>query len=96
MFTDLEDYDNEFYKGLEWMISNDVEPMMNVFAVEQDLFGIMKEINLIPNGSTVAVTNENKLKYIEAISMFKMYTEVSEQTNAFLEGFYEIIPKDLA
>ena len=27
MFSDLEDYDNDFFKGLTWMINNDVDPL---------------------------------------------------------------------
>ena len=66
-----------------------------MFSVEQEIFGVSKEVDLIPDGKNIIVTNDNKLKYVEAISMFKMYNEVQEQTDAFLEGFYEIIPKEL-
>jgi E3 ubiquitin-protein ligase HUWE1 len=50
---------------------------------------------LIENGRNVAVTNENKQLYIEKLTYFKLYKSIQKQIDAFLEGFYEIIPKDL-
>ena len=60
-FGDLEDLDNEFYKGLKWMIDGDVENASLVFAVSREFFGKYEEIDLIPNGRNIAVTNKNKL-----------------------------------
>lgn len=49
----------------------------------------------MPNGKDKAVNNENKYDYFEKISFFKMYIEVQQQMDAFLKGFYELIPKNV-
>lgn len=52
-------------------------------------------IDLIPGGRDVDVTNENKFLYVEKRAYYHLYTSVREQIDSFLEGFYEIIPRDL-
>lgn len=94
-FGDLEDLDNEFYKGLKWMLDNDVDNATLFFCVDKDFFDKHEEVDLIPNGRNIPVTNENKLKYIEHRIHFYLYGIVSQQIDAFLTGFYELIPKDL-
>jgi len=47
------------------------------FAIDEDKFGKRKEIDLIPNGRNIKVTNDNKLEYIEKLVFYKMYSEVS-------------------
>lgn len=39
------------------------------------------------------VTEENKKEYVKAMASFKMTEEIKEQIQAFIKGFYEIIPK---
>jgi len=41
------------------------------------------------------VTNENKEYYVERKAYYHLYKSVQEQIDAFLDGFYEIIPRDL-
>ncbi len=50
---------------------------------------------MIENGRNIPVTNENKNEYIEKLAFFKLYKCIQKQIDAFLEGFYELIPKDL-
>jgi len=94
-FYDVEDFDNEFFNNLKWLLENDVEPLQQTFVVEQDYFGKRVEHELIPGMKNELVTNENKHLYVEAFAQFKMYTSIKQQVDSFLEGFYEIIPKDL-
>jgi hypothetical protein len=58
-------------------------------------FGVNKVIEFIPNGATIQVTNENKHEYVRLVCQEKMIGSIREQVNAFLEGFYTIIPKSL-
>uniref|UniRef100_A0A8B9ZTW4 HECT-type E3 ubiquitin transferase n=1 Tax=Anas zonorhyncha TaxID=75864 RepID=A0A8B9ZTW4_9AVES len=51
-------------------------------------FGVCEVRDLKPNGANVLVTEENKKEYVHLVSIRK-------QLAAFLEGFYEIIPKRL-
>ena len=68
---------------------------MQNFAVEQDFFGRMETKELIENGKNISVTNENKKMYVEKLTFFKLYLNIKAQIDAFLEGFYELIPKEL-
>jgi len=52
-------------------------------------------IDLIPNGRNIDLKNENKEYYVERKAYYTLYLSVQKQIDAFLEGFYEIIPRDL-
>ena len=41
------------------------------------------------------MTNENKKEYVQLLCHFKLYTCIQKQVDAFLEGFYELIPQEL-
>lgn len=50
---------------------------------------------LKPNGCNIVVTEENKKEYLKLVCQMKMTGAIRKQLNAFLEGFYDIIPKRL-
>lgn len=50
---------------------------------------------LVPYGANVLVTDENKREYVKLVCQMKMRGAIRQQLNAFLEGFYDIIPKKL-
>ncbi|KAI8764072.1 E3 ubiquitin-protein ligase HUWE1, partial [Biomphalaria glabrata] len=58
-------------------------------------FGVTETRELIANGSNVLVTDENKREYVKLVCQMKMTGAIRQQLNAFLEGFYDIIPKKL-
>lgn len=39
------------------------------FSVDDEQFGERKTIDLIPNGSEIPVTNENKKQYVEYVKL---------------------------
>jgi len=95
-YKDLESIDPEYYNSLVWMLNNDITDVIDqVFAVEADDFGQMKIIDLTPNGRDIAVTQENKLEYVKLIAEQKLTKAIQDQIDAFLGGFYEIVPKEL-
>jgi hypothetical protein len=51
-------------------------------------FGIAETVDLMPSGSNVAVTKENRLEYVYLISLGK---QTKMQSEAFFEGLSEII-----
>jgi E3 ubiquitin-protein ligase HUWE1 len=51
-------------------------------------------VDLKPNGRNIAVTDDNKDEYIQLIAEYRLTTSIKEQLDAFLEGFYEIVPKE--
>ena len=78
-----------------WCLKNDITSLGQYFNVEQEFFGKTEDIELIPGGKSILVTNENKFQYVEKLTYYKLYGCIKKQIDAFLEGFYELIPRDL-
>ena len=55
----------------------------------------MEVKDLKENGRQIAVTECNKREYVQLACQMKMTESIKAQIKSFLEGFYEIIPKDL-
>ena len=54
-------------------------------------FGVTKSVDLMPNGSDVAVTRENRLPYIHLVSHYRLTKQIKLQSEAFFEGLSEMI-----
>ncbi|XP_076447673.1 E3 ubiquitin-protein ligase HUWE1-like isoform X2 [Babylonia areolata] len=99
-YTDMECEDIQFYQSLVFLLENDITDMgadlgdLN-FSAEVEEFGVRETRDLIENGSNIAVTEENKREYVKLVCQMKMTGAIRQQLNAFLEGFYDIIPKKL-
>lgn len=63
------------------------------FSTEVQEFGVTEARDLKPNGSNIIVTEDNKMEYIQLVTQMKMTGGIQKQLNAFLEGFYDIIPR---
>ncbi|KAJ3048819.1 hypothetical protein HK097_010180, partial [Rhizophlyctis rosea] len=95
-YKDMEAVDPDFHKSLDWMLNNEIADVFDLtFTVEVDEFGVKKVLDLKPDGSKIAVTDQNKFEYVKLIVEHKLVTAIKEQIQAFLSGFYEIIPKEL-
>lgn len=95
-YRDIESIDPEYYNSLVWMLQNDITDVIDqTFSVEADDLGQFKVVDLIPNGRTIPVTQANKSQYIKLISQQKLTKEIQEQIDAFLTGFYQVVPKEL-
>ncbi|CAF1080113.1 unnamed protein product [Didymodactylos carnosus] len=96
-YTDMESVDLQFYKSLVLLLENDINTLGLELAFSLDVseFGVNKTHELIPNGSNIVVTNENKHEYVRLVCQEKMIGSIRQQINAFLDGFYSIIPKSL-
>jgi ubiquitin-protein ligase E3 C len=54
-------------------------------------FGVTKTVDLVPHGSNIAVTKENRLQYIYLVSHYRLSKQIKQQSDAFFEGLSEII-----
>lgn len=54
----------------------------------------MVTVDLKPDGRNIQVTDQNKDEYIQLIAEYRLTVSIEQQLNAFLEGFYEIVPKE--
>ncbi|XP_012277229.1 E3 ubiquitin-protein ligase HUWE1 isoform X2 [Orussus abietinus] len=95
--TDMESEDYSFYKGLVYLTEHNISELGYelTFSAEVNEFGVNDVRDLISNGRNIVVTEETKLEYIRLVCQMKMTGAIRKQLNAFLEGFYDIIPKRL-
>jgi len=94
-YRDVEWVDPEYYKSLVWILENDPTVLDLTFSVESNNFGLTKVIPLKENGQSIAVTNDTKREYVQLSAEYRLVKSIKDQIEAFLNGFYEIIPKDL-
>ncbi|RWS01335.1 E3 ubiquitin-protein ligase HUWE1-like isoform X2, partial [Dinothrombium tinctorium] len=96
-YTDMESEDYSFYQGLVFLLEHDVKELGYelTFSVEVQEFGVTEVRDLKPNGRNIPVTEANKHEYVHLVCQEKMTSAIRTQLDAFLEGFYEIIPKRL-
>lgn len=90
MIDDLKTLDSELYKNLMFLQSydGDVNDLSLTFSVTESEFGKTNEINLIPNGSNISVTNNNKYQYVQLIAKYYLHDRIFEQTGSFFQYLY--------
>ena len=77
-FEDMTDLDLDFYKNLKQCLEFDVDGLDLYYSATKEFFGKLEEIDLIPGGSEILVTNDNKHDYVEKLIFFKMYTSIKD------------------
>ncbi|XP_074537442.1 itchy E3 ubiquitin protein ligase b isoform X1 [Halichoeres trimaculatus] len=92
---DLESVDPEFYNSLIWIKDNDIEEcgLEMFFSVDKEILGEISTHELKPGGGDIQVTEENKEEYIRLVAEWRLSRGVEEQTQAFFEGFNEVLPQ---
>ncbi|KAG0700134.1 hypothetical protein DFH29DRAFT_933710 [Suillus ampliporus] len=94
--ADLEGVDADLHRSLVWMLENDITDVLDeTFTATEDRFGEIVEVELKPGGANIPVTEDNKKEYVDAVVEYRTKTRVREQSEAFMQGFKEIIPQDL-
>jgi len=54
-------------------------------------FGVATSVDLIPGGSDIAVTAENRQEYIQLVCKYKLDKQIAAQSRAFFHGLSDII-----
>uniref|UniRef100_A0AAX7U0U5 E3 ubiquitin-protein ligase n=1 Tax=Astatotilapia calliptera TaxID=8154 RepID=A0AAX7U0U5_ASTCA len=92
---DLESIDPEFYNSLIWIKDNNIEEcgLEMFFSVDKEILGEVTTHELKPDGGNILVTEENKEEYIRLVAEWRLSRGVEEQTQAFFEGFNEVLPQ---
>uniref|UniRef100_A0A8C3ASY1 E3 ubiquitin-protein ligase n=1 Tax=Cyclopterus lumpus TaxID=8103 RepID=A0A8C3ASY1_CYCLU len=92
---DLESIDPEFYNSLMWIKDNNIEEcgLEMFFSVDKEILGEISTHELKTGGGDLQVTEENKEEYIRLVAEWRMSRGVEEQTQAFFEGFNEVLPQ---
>ena len=95
-WRDMETTDPDYFKNLNWILDNDMTDVdYYYFTVEENEFGKLKVVELVPNGENIRVTEANKHEYVRLVCEHKLTSGVREQLKAFLQGFHELIPEHI-
>jgi len=95
-YEDIEGVDPEYYKNLAWMLANDITDVLDLtFTAESDFFGKTEVVELVPGGKNIKVTEANKREYVNLITRHRMTTSIKGQLQAFLQGFWDLVPQPL-
>jgi hypothetical protein len=88
-FKELNGFDDELFLQLKKIKTfADVSDLGLYFSMTEDFS--KKEIELIPGGSSIPVTNDNVIKYTYFLANYKMNTQVKLQFAAFVRGFEKV------
>ena len=86
-----------YLSKVKYILENDVEEMELYFVEEEyDKDGqLIKLAELIPGGSKVRVTNDMKLRYLDALAQHRLANSIRSEVDHFLRGLNELIPDNL-
>ncbi|KAJ2912438.1 hypothetical protein MD484_g7973, partial [Candolleomyces efflorescens] len=90
---DLSSLDPDLYKGLIFLkhYKGNPEDLSLNFTIAVEELGVTKNVELVPGGSDISVTKENRLKYITLVSHYRLSRQIRRQSEAFFEGLKEMI-----
>ncbi|KAK7275857.1 hypothetical protein RIF29_16983 [Crotalaria pallida] len=102
-YHDIEAIDPDYFRNLKWMLENDISDVLGLtFSIDADEEKLIlyertevTDYELIPGGRNIKVTEENKHQYVDLVAEHRLTTAIRPQINAFLEGFNELIPREL-
>jgi len=98
MFDDLGLLDEEVCNNLKklWSLTDEeLEYMYLDFTANENVFGEVKEYELIDDGANIDVNKENLPEYMEASLKFRLIGHVKPQLTELLLGFFDVIPEPL-
>jgi len=93
-FSDLKELDLQYATSLE-MVKNyqgDFEDLGLWFSTTEEVAGRTVSIPLEPNGERVPVTRNNVMRYIKAMTNYKLNLQIQSQCEAFLQGLNKVLP----
>ncbi|ELP89987.1 ubiquitin-protein ligase, putative, partial [Entamoeba invadens IP1] len=98
-FEDYKDFDPECYTSLvqlkEVAKTDDLSALGMYFETTKDVFGEIIDVDLIPNGRNVLVTNDNIDQYITAFTDYFCSSSIGKQFGAFRKGFLRVVTSPL-
>ncbi|XP_051125493.1 E3 ubiquitin-protein ligase UPL1 isoform X2 [Andrographis paniculata] len=102
-YHDIEAVDPDYYKNLKWMLENDVSDIPDLtFSMDADeekhiLYEKTQvtDYELKPGGRNIRVTEETKHEYVDLVADHILTNAIRPQITAFLEGFNELVPREL-
>ena len=97
----LEKSDPEYYASLRWLLDydgtdEDFSALDLTFSIYRpDVAGVgQEEIALVPGGTTMAVTVQNRNAYVDRLVAWYCTEEIAPQVKALCDGFHELMPAE--
>jgi E3 ubiquitin-protein ligase HUWE1 len=102
-YHDIEAIDPDYFKNLKWILENDISDILGLtFSMDADeekhiLYEKTEvtDFELIPGGRDIRVTEENKHNYVDKVAEHRLTTAIRPQINAFMDGFNELVSREL-
>jgi hypothetical protein len=102
-YHDIEAIDPDYFKNLKWILENDISDILGLtFSMDADeekhiLYEKTEvtDFELIPGGRDIRVTEENKHEYVDKVAEHRLTTAIRPQINAFMDGFNELVSREL-
>ncbi|XP_042007782.1 E3 ubiquitin-protein ligase UPL1-like isoform X2 [Salvia splendens] len=102
-YHDIEAVDPDYYKNLKWMLENDVSDIPDLtFSMDADeekhiLYEKTEvtDYELKPGGRNIRVTEETKHEYVDLVADHILTNAIRPQISSFLDGFNELVPREL-
>ncbi|CAK9145116.1 unnamed protein product [Ilex paraguariensis] len=102
-YHDIEAVDPDYYKNLKWMLENDVSDIPDLtFSMDADEEKLIlyektevTDYELKPGGRNIRVNEETKHEYVDLVADHILTNAIRPQINSFLEGFNELVPREL-
>ena len=94
---DMEAIDPDYYKNLNMILEYSLADigLELTFSINDISFGRSQVIDLLPDGRNILVTDETKAKYVSLVCKHRMTNSIKSQIKAYLDGFYELVSRDL-
>ncbi|KAL7746532.1 hypothetical protein RI367_008059 [Sorochytrium milnesiophthora] len=91
---ELSEFDSTLYKNLEFLkhYEGDVEDLCLTFTYQEQVLGQVVDREIVADGASVAVTNDNRIQYIYLVADHRLNRSIQEQSEAFVRGFQSVIP----
>jgi hypothetical protein len=82
---------------LQDLVNNgvDLSTLCLDFSTQQEMMGLKEEVELVPGGKDIEVTNDNFSEYLEACLKYRLLDRVKSQLTELLLGFFDVIPEPL-
>ncbi|MEW5297235.1 MAG: hypothetical protein WDW36_000459 [Sanguina aurantia] len=95
-YCDLQDMptlDPEVARNLSSLATyrGDVAELSLTFSITDSVFGEHREVELKPDGRSIAVTHDNVMEYIHRVAEYRLNTQLRPAVGAFLGGLFSII-----
>lgn len=93
-FDDLIDYSPAIAKSLEFILNYDKDDLQDIlectFTVDVESYGKQEQVDLVPGGSSIYVTQANKYEYAHKYMEWMFDKSIESLFNAFKKGFYKL------